>query len=68
MIPAKVRAPSGIRRASMDQLDLGRAVIVGHSMSSLVAARLAIDHPDRVAAPVLIDAFMTLKGNAAPYG
>jgi pimeloyl-ACP methyl ester carboxylesterase len=34
-------------------------------MGSLVAQRLAIDHPHRVAGLVLIGAFATLRGNAA---
>jgi non-heme chloroperoxidase len=50
---------------ALDQLELASAVVVGHSMGSLIATRFAIDHPDRVAGLVLIGAFTTLKGNAA---
>jgi pimeloyl-ACP methyl ester carboxylesterase len=48
----------------MDALGIERAVIVGHSMGSLLATRFAIDHPSRVLGLVLIGAFTTLKGNA----
>lgn len=37
----------------MDGLELERAVLVGHSASCLVARRVAIDHPDRVAGLLL---------------
>jgi pimeloyl-ACP methyl ester carboxylesterase len=37
----------------LDALDLGRAVVAGHSGSCLVARRVALDHPERVAALVL---------------
>lgn len=49
----------------LDALGIDRAVVVGHSMGSLVATRFAIDHPDRVAGLGLIGAFTTLKGNPA---
>ncbi len=39
-------------RALVDELG-GRAVLVGHSMGGQIALRLAIDHPERVAALVL---------------
>lgn len=44
----------------LDVMGLPRAVIVGHSMGSMVAQRFAVDHPDRVAALVLMGAFSTL--------
>ena len=37
----------------LDALGIDRAVLVGHSGSCLVARRVAIDHPDRVAGLVL---------------
>ena len=49
--------------AAMDRLGIARATVVGHSMGSLVAQRLAQDHPDRVNRLVLIGAFATLAGN-----
>jgi pimeloyl-ACP methyl ester carboxylesterase len=49
--------------AAMDQLGIARAVLVGHSMGSLVAQRLAQDYADRVSRLVLIGAFATLKDN-----
>ncbi len=48
---------------ALDRLGIARAVIVGHSMGSLVAQRFAIDHPRRTACLVLLGAFRTLKGN-----
>lgn len=51
--------------AFMDAKGLSRAVIVGHSMGSLVAQRLAVDHPQRVAGLVLMGAFPTLFKDAA---
>ena len=47
----------------MDAMGLRRAVIVGHSMGSLVALRFAIDHPDRTAGLVLLGALPTIKGH-----
>jgi non-heme chloroperoxidase len=49
--------------ALLDALDIRSAVIVGHSMGSLVAQRFAIDHPDRAAGLVLLGAFPTIKGH-----
>jgi non-heme chloroperoxidase len=38
----------------MDAVGLDSAIVVGHSMGSIVATRLGIDHPDRVAALVIM--------------
>jgi pimeloyl-ACP methyl ester carboxylesterase len=40
--------------AAMDRLGIERAVVCGNSMGGGVALRLAVDHPERVAALVLI--------------
>lgn len=48
----------------LDALDIGRAVIAGHSGSCLVARRVAIDHPERVAGLVLEASPTTVVGNA----
>lgn len=48
----------------LDALGVERAVIAGHSGSCLVARRVALDHPDRVAGLVLEAAPTTLKGDA----
>jgi pimeloyl-ACP methyl ester carboxylesterase len=50
-------------RAFMDAAGLPAAVVVGHSMGAMVAQRLAVDHPDRVAGLVLLGAFSTLHGH-----
>lgn len=51
--------------AAMDKLGVRRAVIFGHSMGSVVAQRLAMKHPERVAGLVLEGAFPGLKDNPA---
>ena len=43
--------------AFMDSMRLRRCIVVGHSMGASVAQRFVIDHPDRVAAVVLMGAF-----------
>jgi pimeloyl-ACP methyl ester carboxylesterase len=47
----------------LDALDIDRAVIAGHSGSCLVARRVAIDHPERVAGLVLEASPTTVVGN-----
>jgi pimeloyl-ACP methyl ester carboxylesterase len=47
----------------MDAVDVDRAVLVGHSMGSLVAQRFAIDHPERTRGLVLIGGFATIVGH-----
>jgi non-heme chloroperoxidase len=42
--------------AFLDAVGVGAAVIAGHSMGSIVAERVAIDHPERVAGLVLMGA------------
>jgi non-heme chloroperoxidase len=49
--------------ALLDALDIRSAVVVGHSMGSLVAQRFALDHPDRTGGLVLLGAFPTIKGH-----
>ena len=56
---------AGDVKVVLDRLEIPRAVLLGHSMGSLVAGRFALDHPDRVAGLILIGAFRTLRGNAA---
>lgn len=51
--------------ALLDRLDMPRAIVLGHSMGSLVAERFALDHPERLTGLVLVGAFRTLKGSAA---
>ena len=46
--------------AFLDAVGPGTAVIVGHSMGSMVAQRFVIEHPERVSALVLMGAFATL--------
>ena len=55
---------SGDVIAFMEAMELPAAIIVGHSMGASVAQRLAIDHPSRVSALVLMAAFATFQGDA----
>ena len=48
----------------MDAIGLPAAVVVGHSMGSMVAQRFAIDHPGRVAGLVLMGGFRTIYRHA----
>lgn len=48
----------------LDALDIERAVLVGHSGSCLVARRVTLDAPDRVAGLLLEASPTTLRGNA----
>ncbi|HEX6583618.1 MAG TPA: alpha/beta hydrolase [Thermoleophilaceae bacterium] len=41
----------------MDDLELGPAIVVGHSMGSWVTQRIAIDHPERLLGVVLAGSF-----------
>jgi pimeloyl-ACP methyl ester carboxylesterase len=50
-------------RAFMDACELPAAVLVGHSMGSLVAQRAAIDYPSRVRGLALVAAFLTIHGD-----
>ncbi len=52
----------------LDALFIERAVLAGHSGSCLIARRVAIDHPDRVAGLVLEASPTTLRGNAGLRG
>jgi pimeloyl-ACP methyl ester carboxylesterase len=49
--------------AFLDACGLERAVVVGHSMSSYVAQRFALDYPERTLGLVLLGAFATTAGN-----
>jgi len=50
--------------AVLDATSLQRPVVLGHSMGSYVAARLAARHPDRVSRLVLVDGGLTIEGSA----
>ncbi|MBO2442693.1 alpha/beta fold hydrolase [Actinomadura nitritigenes] len=56
--PRSVAAPllAGVLADLVAELDLERAVFVGNSVGGYAAARLALDHPDRVAGLVLVNA------------
>jgi pimeloyl-ACP methyl ester carboxylesterase len=46
--------------AVLDHFELDRAVVVGHSLGAYILARLAADHPERVASVVLVDGGLTV--------
>jgi pimeloyl-ACP methyl ester carboxylesterase len=46
--------------AVLDHFELERPVLVGHSLGAYILARLAVDHPERVAALVLVDGGLTV--------
>ena len=46
--------------AVLDHFGLERPVLVGHSLGAFIVARVAAEHPDRVAAAVLVDGGLTL--------
>lgn len=49
--------------AFMDSVGLRRATLVGHSMGSFVAQAVALEHPERVSALVLIGSAPGVAGN-----
>ena len=46
--------------AVLDHFELARAVVIGHSLGAYIAASLAILHPERVSALVLVDGGLTI--------
>jgi len=49
----------------LDTVQVGAAVLAGHSSHGLVSEKFAIDHPDRTLGLVLIGTPVTLRGNEA---
>jgi lipase len=60
--PYGIAAHVADMRDLLEHLDIGRAVLVGHSMGAYVAARLAAEQPDRAAALVLVDGGVYVEG------
>lgn len=54
--------------ALLDALAIRRAVIAGHSSASIVARRVALDHPEKIAGLVLEGSFVKLGEAAAQVG
>jgi non-heme chloroperoxidase len=50
--------------AFMDSLDLGRAVVVGHSMGGYLAQRFAVAYPERILGLMLVASFATWRNPA----
>jgi pimeloyl-ACP methyl ester carboxylesterase len=55
---------AGDLRAFMERRGIASAIVVGHSMGSMVAQRFAVDYPDRLAGLVLMGSFATLHQRA----
>lgn len=51
----RLRDHAAVLAAAMHQANADRVVVVGHSLGGLVALRLALDQPDRVAGVLLLD-------------
>jgi pimeloyl-ACP methyl ester carboxylesterase len=49
--------------AFLEALDLGAAIVVGHSMGSTNALRFAMDHPHRTRGLMLVGAFATYRNS-----
>ena len=54
--PYSFQAQVNLSVGLMNELDIGRAVLVGNSAGAAVAVGVARDHPERVAGLILIDA------------
>lgn len=52
----------------LDELGINRAILVGHSMGSVIAEGFALSHPDRVQGLVLLGAFASLLTNEVVRG
>ena len=51
----------------MDAFDIDRTVLIGHAAGGALAVKLALDHPDRVAGLVLVDAAILREGGAPAW-
>lgn len=51
--------------AFMDTLGIDQATLVGHSMGSFIAQKVAVDQPERVAGLVLVGSGPSMVGNSA---
>jgi len=58
------REMAGDLRAFMDRRGIASAIVVGHSMGSMVAQQFALDYPTRLAGLVLMGSFATFAGRA----
>lgn len=60
----RTRDFAGDAAAFIDGLGLGRSLVVGHSMGSTNAMRLAIDRPDLLRGLMAVGSFATFSDNA----
>jgi pimeloyl-ACP methyl ester carboxylesterase len=49
--------------AVLDHFGLQRAIVAGHSLGAYIAARLAVEYPDRVERLVLVDGGLAIPGS-----
>lgn len=52
--------------AVLDHLDIHKALVVGHSMGAMVAVMLAANHPNKVAASILVDGGVRMPSDGFP--
>lgn len=64
--PYSPEGQSDLTAAVMDQLGIDRAVLIGNSAGGAAAALMALRHPQRVRALVLVDAAVYIQGIPAP--
>lgn len=50
-------AQASLLSRALRELDVERALVIGHSMGTMIAAALALDHPDRVRGLVLLGGY-----------
>jgi pimeloyl-ACP methyl ester carboxylesterase len=60
--PYGIAAHAADMLAVLDELELEQAVVVGHSLGAYIAAALAVEHPERVRALVLVDGGLKIPG------
>lgn len=63
--PYSPQAQMALTVGLMDALDIDRAILVGNSAGGTIATQTAVDHPDRVAGLVLVNAAV-FQGGGVP--
>lgn len=61
--PFGLRAHGEDLLAVLDQLELERVVLAGHSLGAFIVARFGVEHPDRIERVVLVDGGLPVPGS-----